>query len=209
MISSPARDVLSAVALRHQVHRLRRPTQENDLVRVGCAKELADFFAPSFEELGRARREGVRRAMNVRVIAAVKRGGGVDDALRLLCGCSIVEPDERFAVHPLVERWKIAPDCLHIKDGKRWSARRLRRSRNRPLVNPIVPAQEVEFWRANYIVTGDRCGRVGHIPTASSKQDPPRRNCRRRCHCSVVHQTHRNPCSTDHVHPIEAQRRAR
>ena len=57
--------------------------------------------------------------MDVGIVATVKFCGSVDDLLRFVRRCRVVQPDERFAVDPLVQRWEIAPDCLDFQNGQR------------------------------------------------------------------------------------------
>ncbi len=111
-------DVLAAVALRDEVHGLGRAAQENDLLLVGRADEVAHLFARALEGPRGPLGQLVGGAMNVRIVAAVEDGSRVDDALRLLRGRGVVEPDERLAVHLLVQRREILPDRVDIKAGK-------------------------------------------------------------------------------------------
>ena len=59
--------------------------------------------------------QGVGGAMDVGVVATVKARRGVDDALRLLGGGRVVEPDEWVTVHLLVQGGKVTANGLHIQ----------------------------------------------------------------------------------------------
>ena len=108
-------DVFPAVALRDQVDGLGRATDENNFLGIGGAEKFADLLAAGFKQFGRARRERVRGAMDVGIIAAVKLRRRVNHRLRLVRGGGVVEPDERLAVDELVQRGKIAAHALDVE----------------------------------------------------------------------------------------------
>ena len=75
------------------------------------------FSRPASKQLGRARRKGMRGAMNVRIVAAVKRRSRFNDAPGLLRGCRVVEPDERSTVHFWWSAGK-SPHSFHVESAK-------------------------------------------------------------------------------------------
>ena len=68
-----------------------------------------------FVGVGRARGQLVRGAMDVGVLVLVELGDAVDDALRLLRGGGVVEPDQRVAVDLFAQDGKIVADGANFK----------------------------------------------------------------------------------------------
>ena len=95
-------DVLQAPALRHQVDRLGRAADEDDLLGRRRVDEARDLLARALVGVGRARREFVRGAVDVGVLVRVEVRQPVDHRLRLLRGRRVVEPDQRPAVDLLL-----------------------------------------------------------------------------------------------------------
>jgi hypothetical protein len=112
-------DVAAAVALRHQVDRLRGAAQQDHLAPRGGAQEAPDRVARVLVGLGRERREAVHAAVDVRVVALVHPALGVDHGLRLLGARRRVEVDERVPVHGLLQHRELAADRRHVVAGGR------------------------------------------------------------------------------------------
>ncbi|KIT73623.1 hypothetical protein QP62_00175, partial [Staphylococcus aureus] len=108
-------DIGSAVGGGDEGDRLRRSSQEDDVVLRRRVQEAAHGFAAALEQVGGTRRERVRGPVDVRVVAAVELARRVDDALRLVGRRRVVEPDQRVAVHALVERREVAAHALHVE----------------------------------------------------------------------------------------------
>src|SRR5262249_41750130 len=96
-------DVPPAVALRDQVDRLRRAAQEDDLAWGRGVQEAAHLLARGLVGIGGPPGERVRRAVDVRVLVLVEMLQTIDDRLGLLGRRAVVEPDQRAAVHLLLE----------------------------------------------------------------------------------------------------------
>jgi hypothetical protein len=61
----------------------------------------------------------MRGAMHVRVLVLVEITQAVDDRLRLLRCCRIVQPDQRTAIDLLAQNRKIAADRFHVEGIRR------------------------------------------------------------------------------------------
>ena len=59
------------------------------------------------------------RAVNIGILVSVKVAEPVDDALRLLGGRGIIQPDQRTAVHAFPQDRKIPPDGFHVEGLRR------------------------------------------------------------------------------------------
>ena len=112
-------DVLAAPALGDEVDGLGGPAHENDLVRGRRAKKAAHLFASVFVSVGGAGGKLMRAAMDVRVFEAVEMHEPVDDGLRFLRRCGVVEPDQRVAIDLLVEDGKVAAHGMDVVAGLR------------------------------------------------------------------------------------------
>ncbi len=93
-------DVAAAPALGDEVDALGRAAHEDDLSGDGALRNAAHLVARAFVGVGRARRQRVGGAVDVRVLVLVEVREAIDHALRLLRGRGVVEPDERAAVDP-------------------------------------------------------------------------------------------------------------
>uniref|UniRef100_UPI00352752D6 hypothetical protein n=1 Tax=Methylosinus sp. LW4 TaxID=136993 RepID=UPI00352752D6 len=60
-------------------------------------------------------------AMNFGVLIFIEMSQPIDDELRLLRRRGIVQPDQRPAMHLLLENWKIAFDRIRVERMRRWS----------------------------------------------------------------------------------------
>ena len=69
-------------------------------------------------------RQLVGRAVDVGVLVLVEVRQPVDDRLRLLCRCRVVEPDQGTAVDRFLQNREIAADRMHIECGMRGAERR-------------------------------------------------------------------------------------
>ena len=87
----------------HQVDSFCRSANEDNLLfRLGSEKP-ADFLSSCFKRMGRTLAQGMGSAVNVGVVPAVEVGGSVENRLRLVGGCRIVEIDQRVAIYALVK----------------------------------------------------------------------------------------------------------
>ena len=127
-------DVAPAPGLGDEVDPLGRPANEDNFARRRSAEETADLVARAFVGVGGAGGERVRAAMDVRILMRIECREPVDDRLRLLRRCAIVEPDQAPAVNPLLQDWKVVADrgrvesaCAGGRVGKDGSDRRRRR----------------------------------------------------------------------------------
>ena len=111
-------DVPAAPALRHQVDAFRRASHEHDLLGRRCVQEAADLLARGLVRVGRARGEGVSRAVDVRVLVLVEVGDPIDHALRLLRRRGVVEPHEPSAVHDFVQDGEVASDRRDVEQPR-------------------------------------------------------------------------------------------
>ena len=144
-------------ALGDQVDPLGRPAHEDDLARGAGPEETPRGLARAFVGVGRSRRQGVRRAVDVGVLALVEAGDALDDRARLLRGGGVVEPDERTPVHLLGEDGKVAPHGGGV-EGCRAGAR----SRGRPRLRDRISSRSgVGGARAP---RGSRAGAAGAGP---------------------------------------------
>ncbi len=81
--------------------------------------------------------------MNVGVVAAVKLRGRVNHRLRLV-GCRrVVQPDERLAVHQLMQRGEIPAHALNVKFRQGHRGLGIRLAGERRLAGNIPAAQEI------------------------------------------------------------------
>ncbi len=97
----------------------RRKTMSSFARRV---EEAAGLLAAALEQVGGPRRQRVRGPVDVRVVAAVEVARRVDDALRLVGGGGVVEPDQPVAVDALVQGREIPAHALDV-EGRRDRAR--------------------------------------------------------------------------------------
>jgi len=74
----------------HEIDRFGRIARPDHFGWFGCVDETRNFRSCAFECIGRARREFVHAAMDVRVIVRVVVDERVDDCLRLLRTCGRV-----------------------------------------------------------------------------------------------------------------------
>ncbi len=103
-----------AVGLGHEVDPFGGATHEDDLARLRRIQEPLDPRAGSFVRLGGALTQPVHAPVHVGVVRRVVAREGIDHGLRLLGGRGVVQVDERFAVHLLVEDGEILPDALDV-----------------------------------------------------------------------------------------------
>ena len=108
-------DALPAEGLGHEVDRLGRAADEDDLAGLGGVDERADLLARLLVGVGRLDRERVHAAVDVRVGPSVDVGDRLDDGLRLLRRRRVVEIDERLAVNRAREDREVAADRLDVE----------------------------------------------------------------------------------------------
>ena len=112
-------DVLAPPALGNQVDPLGSAAHEDDFAGRRGVEEAADLFAGGLVGIRGPGRQFMRRAVDVGILVSVEVTEAVDDALRLLGGRGIIQPDQRPAVHALPQNRKIPPDGLHVEDLRR------------------------------------------------------------------------------------------
>ena len=104
----PLHEVRPSPRMSDEVDTLRRAACDDDLVRI---EALLEFTSAGFVAFGRLPCKGVNRSVNVGVGLGVVIVHGVEDNLRLLGGRSVVEIDERVAVHLTLKDGKLISDC--------------------------------------------------------------------------------------------------
>jgi hypothetical protein len=77
--------------------------------------EVAHALARAFVGVGRARRELMRRAMDVRVLVLVEVRDAVDHRLRLVRGGRVVEPHQLLAVDALLQDREVAAHGVDVE----------------------------------------------------------------------------------------------
>ncbi len=85
----------------------------------GALSKPGDGTAGALEALGRALRQAVHAAMDVRVLVLVERAHPVQDLPRLLGRRGGVEERDRAAVEKLFENGEIGPQAVCVERGKR------------------------------------------------------------------------------------------
>ena len=103
----PGLQVRSSVRARDKVDRLGGSADKDDLAFARGIDELLHGGSGMLIRPGGALAEFVNPSMNVRAIKSIKTIHGVDDGLRLLRRCRVVQIDQRLAVHLLMQSRKI------------------------------------------------------------------------------------------------------
>ena len=111
----PFADALPAEGLGHEVDRLGRAADEHDLAGLGGIHERSDLLTHLLVGVGRLDRECVHAAVDVRVGPPIHVGDRLDDGLRLLSRCRVVEVDERVAVNLAGEDREAAAEGLDVE----------------------------------------------------------------------------------------------
>ncbi|ENN89137.1 hypothetical protein RHSP_61761 [Rhizobium freirei PRF 81] len=88
-----------APAVGDRVDRFRRVLGKDDIVHRRSIQEAAHLFASRFIGFRGSIGQEVQAAMHIRIFAGIGMRNGIDDDLRLLRGCAVVEIDQRLAVH--------------------------------------------------------------------------------------------------------------
>jgi hypothetical protein len=112
-------NVLPSPTLRHQIDSFGSSAHKDDFARGAGIEKAARLLARGLVGIGRTRGQLMRGAMHVRVFVLVKVTQAIDHRLRLLRGCSIIQPDQRTAVDLLAQNRKIAANRLHIEGIRR------------------------------------------------------------------------------------------
>src|SRR5215813_10072873 len=81
--------------LGYEVDSFCSSANENNFIRRPCIQEPAYFVACGFVGIGRTCRERVGGTVDVGVFVLIEVRNTVDDCIRLLCCCRIVEPYQR------------------------------------------------------------------------------------------------------------------
>ena len=116
-------DIAPAPGTRHEIDRFGRAASPDDGVIRRSVEETAHLLARGLEGVGRARRERVRCAMHVGILARIEIGDAVDHGLRLLRGRGVVEPDQRLAVDIFLQDREVAAEDMRVElpcSRKRW-----------------------------------------------------------------------------------------
>ncbi len=92
-------NVAASLALRHQIDGLGGSTHKNDLARRSSIEEAACLLACRLVGVRSACGQLMRGTMHIGVLVLVEIADSVDDRLRLLRRCSIVQPDQRAPVN--------------------------------------------------------------------------------------------------------------
>ena len=108
-------DVAPAPALRDQVHAFGRAADEDDVLDGAGVEEGLHLLSRRLVGVGRTGGQGVRRAVDVRVLFLVEARDAVDHALRLLRGRGVVEPHQRPSIHGLLQDREVASHGLGLE----------------------------------------------------------------------------------------------
>ena len=102
-------------ALRNQVDRFGCSANKDDLAHGAGIEEAPRLFARGLVSIRSARRKLMGCAMDIGVLVLVEVGDTIDDRLRLLRSCAVVEPDERMSVDGFAQNGEVAANCFHVK----------------------------------------------------------------------------------------------
>src|SRR5258708_29287792 len=108
-------NVSAAVGLRHEVDGVRGAANKDDLARISGVEERLHLPARSFVLFRRMFRKEMHATMDVGVVPLVVLTDRINDHLRLLGRCCIVQVNQPPAVNPLPEDGKVTADLLHIE----------------------------------------------------------------------------------------------
>ena len=108
-------DVRLAPRSRHQVDRLGRVADEDQLATVAGAEVVGDGGSRALVGRGGLGRERVRSAMDVRVMTPLVSVDGLDRSEHALRARSRVEIDQRLVADPPAQRREEGPDPLHVE----------------------------------------------------------------------------------------------
>ncbi len=103
----------------HEVDGLGGAARENDLLGRSGAEEFGDLVARFLIGVGGAGGERVGAAMDVGIVFVIEARDPFDDLPRFLRRRGVVEPDERLAVHPLLQDRKIAARAFDVEPRRR------------------------------------------------------------------------------------------
>ncbi len=106
-----------------QVDALGGRSGEDDLSAVGGADVALDRGPGPLEGDGRALRQQVDAAVDVRAVALVEGAHRIDHRPRFLGGGGVVEVDQRLAVRLLVEGREVGAHGLDVERPARWRSR--------------------------------------------------------------------------------------
>ncbi len=107
--------IAAAPGLGDEIDALGRAAHEDDVLDRRRLQEAANFFARGFIGVGRARRQRMGGAVDVGILIFVEMRQTVDDRLRLLRRRGVVEPDQRLAMHLLLQDREVALDAIGIE----------------------------------------------------------------------------------------------
>src|SRR5271157_4773876 len=112
-------NVAASPTLGDKVDGLGRSANEDDLADRAGIEESTRLFARRLIGIGGTRCQFVGGAMHVRVFVLIEVAEAIDNALRLLRGCRVVEPDERTPIHALPQDGKIAANSFYVEGIRR------------------------------------------------------------------------------------------
>jgi hypothetical protein len=121
MLHDGQHDLVARLEPRHRprigdhVDALGRARIHHDAALVRGVQELRNRAAHGFVFLGREVRQVMQPAMDVGIFLRIGAGHGIDDHLRLLRRCPVVEIDKRLAVYLPRQDRKIGTNLLYIK----------------------------------------------------------------------------------------------
>jgi hypothetical protein len=108
-------NIASSPALGNEIHAFGSAPNEDDLACGRRIQEPANLFTRRFMRIRRTRSQLMRGAMHIGVLVLVEILQPVDDALRLLCGRRVIQPDQRAPVHAFAKYGEVAPDRLRVE----------------------------------------------------------------------------------------------
>src|SRR6185312_415990 len=108
-------DVLAPVSLSYEIDALGRSTNEDEFFHSRSIDELAHGLSCCFVLSGGVLGKKVNAAVDISVSALVVARDGVDDRLRLLRRCCVIEINESLATDLLVQNRKVAAQAFDVK----------------------------------------------------------------------------------------------
>ena len=104
--------ILLDIAVGHKVDALGGATHKYDIVLGWSSDEIRHNLPRTLIGIRRAGSQLVGTAMDIGVFVAIVMGQTIDDRLRTLCRCPVVQPDEIMPVDFFRQYGEIPPDIL-------------------------------------------------------------------------------------------------
>ena len=108
-------DELAPVAMHHEIDAFGGAADKDALLRLAGIDEALHLLARAFVSGGRFLAQVMNAAMNIGMFVFEINAATIDYHLRHLRGSSIVEIDQRLAVHRLAQHRKVCADALDIQ----------------------------------------------------------------------------------------------